>query len=236
MSTTISDASLSNFWMPFTANRQFKRAPRMFRSAKGMYYITDDNRRVLDATAGLWCVNAGHGRPEIIEAVAAQIRTMDYAPTFQMGHELAFEAAARIADFMPGTLDRIFFTNSGSESVDTALKMALGFRAINEDTDGDFRLDPLGPLAGLLPGIERPVDRFVSALADFGAPVGATLADVCHPETPCERLGSLGLDSPFRQISGKGYVLDIAGPSLGEKKALTLSRKCLIPFGTHPIG
>ncbi|SIT38088.1 Omega-amino acid--pyruvate aminotransferase [Paraburkholderia piptadeniae] len=132
MSTTQSP-DLSNFWMPFTANRQFKAAPRLFKSAKGMYYTTVDDRPVLDATAGLWCVNAGHGRAEITQAVAEQLTTMDYAPTFQMGHALAFEAATKVAEFMPAGLDRIFFTNSGSESVDTALKMALAYhRACGE--------------------------------------------------------------------------------------------------------
>lgn len=119
--------NLSNFWMPFTANRQFKATPRMFKAAKGMYYTTDDDRKVLDGTAGLWCVNAGHGRDEIMEAVSAQISRMDYAPSFNMGHPLAFEAATKLAGFMPNGLDRIFFTNSGSESVDTALKIALAF-------------------------------------------------------------------------------------------------------------
>ncbi|MGF6409228.1 beta-alanine--pyruvate transaminase [Paraburkholderia sp. MM5482-R2] len=127
MSTTQTGPDLSNFWMPFTANRQFKAAPRLFKSAKGMYYTTVDDRPVLDATAGLWCVNAGHGRSEITEAVAEQLATMDYAPTFQMGHPLAFEAATAVAELMPVGLDRIFFTNSGSESVDTALKIALAY-------------------------------------------------------------------------------------------------------------
>ncbi len=126
MSTT-ENPNLSNFWMPFTANRQFKAAPRMFKAAKGMYYTSVDDRAVLDATAGLWCVNAGHGRAEITEAVSRQLETMDYAPTFQMGHPLAFEAASKVAEFMPAGLDRIFFTNSGSESVDTALKIALAY-------------------------------------------------------------------------------------------------------------
>lgn len=127
MSTPQRSQDLSNFWMPFTANRQFKAAPRMFKAAKGMYYTTVDDRPVLDATAGLWCVNAGHGRAEIVEAVAEQLATLDFAPTFQMGHPLAFEAATKVAEFMPEGLDRIFFTNSGSESVDTALKMALAY-------------------------------------------------------------------------------------------------------------
>lgn len=118
---------MSNFWMPFTANRQFKAAPRLFKRAKGMYYTTVDDRQVLDAVAGLWCVNAGHGREEIIQAVTHQMTEMDYAPSFQMGHPLAFEAASCIAQVMPEQMDRIFFTNSGSESVDTALKIALAY-------------------------------------------------------------------------------------------------------------
>ncbi|MFP6560327.1 aspartate aminotransferase family protein [Paraburkholderia sp. B3] len=118
---------LSSFWMPFTANRQFKAAPRLLESAKGMYYRTSDGREVLDGSAGLWCVNAGHARDEIVAAIAQQAGTLDFAPTFQMGHPLAFEAAAKIAGLMPEGLDRIFFTNSGSESVDTALKIALAY-------------------------------------------------------------------------------------------------------------
>ncbi|MGE8329838.1 MAG: aminotransferase class III-fold pyridoxal phosphate-dependent enzyme, partial [Paraburkholderia nemoris] len=118
---------LSSFWMPFTANRQFKAAPRLLESAKGMYYRTTDGREVLDGCAGLWCVNAGHGRDEIVAAITEQLSTLDFAPTFQMGHPLAFEAATKVAELMPNGLDRIFFTNSGSESVDTALKIALAY-------------------------------------------------------------------------------------------------------------
>jgi beta-alanine--pyruvate transaminase len=118
---------LSSFWMPFTANRQFKAAPRLLESAKGMYYRTTDGREVLDGSAGLWCVNAGHAREEIVAAIAQQAGTLDFAPTFQMGHPLAFEAARKVAEVMPEGLDRVFFTNSGSESVDTALKIALAY-------------------------------------------------------------------------------------------------------------
>jgi beta-alanine--pyruvate transaminase len=114
-------------WMPFTANRQFKAAPRFLVGASGMYYTTHDGRRVLDGTSGLWCVNAGHCRTEIAEAIARQARELDYAPGFQMGHPMAFEAASRVARIMPPGLDRIFFTNSGSESADTALKIALAY-------------------------------------------------------------------------------------------------------------
>ncbi|MCB4768798.1 aspartate aminotransferase family protein [Ancylobacter sp. Lp-2] len=121
--------------MPFTANRQFKAAPRLLAAAEGMYYTSDDGRRVLDGTAGLWCVNAGHGRRQITEAVQRQLSTLDFAPTFQMGHPIAFDFAERLAAIAPGGLDRVFFTNSGSESVDTALKIAIAYqRAIGQGT------------------------------------------------------------------------------------------------------
>ena len=118
---------LDAFWMPFTANRQFKSNPRLLTRAQGMHYWTADGREVLDGCAGLWCVNAGHGRREIAEAVATQLTTMEYAPSFQMGHPLGFELASRLAAIAPAGMDRIFFTNSGSESVDTALKIALAY-------------------------------------------------------------------------------------------------------------
>jgi beta-alanine--pyruvate transaminase len=123
----LSPADLEAFWMPFTANRQFKANPRLLARAKGMYYWTADGREVLDGIAGLWCVNAGHSRPEIAEAVAQQLNTMEYAPTFQMGHPMAFELASRLAKLAPPGMDRVFFTNSGSESVDTALKIAIAY-------------------------------------------------------------------------------------------------------------
>lgn len=119
--------NLDHYWLPFTANRQFKSMPRLFKAAKGNYYTTIDDRTLLDGTAGLWCVAAGHGREEIASAVAHQLRTLDYAPAFQNSHPLAFEAAERLAQYMPPGLDRIFFTGSGSESVDTALKIALAY-------------------------------------------------------------------------------------------------------------
>lgn len=118
---------LSHLWMPFTANRQFKQSPRLLSRAQGMYYTDTHGRKILDGTAGLWCVNAGHSRPEIVEAIARQAEQLDYAPGFQMGHPVAFEAATAVARIMPPQLDRVFFTNSGSESVDTALKIALAY-------------------------------------------------------------------------------------------------------------
>jgi beta-alanine--pyruvate transaminase len=118
---------LSTHWMPFTANRQFKAAPRLLVAAKGMYYRSEDGREVLDGTSGLWCVNAGHARPEIAAAVNQQLMSLDYAPSFQMGHPISFDFAQALAAIAPAGLDRIFFTNSGSESADTAIKMAIAY-------------------------------------------------------------------------------------------------------------
>jgi len=118
---------LEAFWMPFTANRQFKETPRLFASAEGMYYTSVDGRKVIDGSAGLWCVNAGHGRKQIAAAVERQLMNLDFAPSFSMGHPLAFDFARRLAEIAPKGVDRVFFTNSGSESVDTALKIALAY-------------------------------------------------------------------------------------------------------------
>lgn len=122
--------NLEAFWMPFTANRQFKAEPRILVAAQGMHYTSDDGRSILDGTAGLWCVNAGHSRQEIATAVQEQVTRLDFAPTFQMGHPGAFELATRLIELLPGHFNRIFFTNSGSESVDTALKIALAYQRL----------------------------------------------------------------------------------------------------------
>lgn len=129
-SNAVMPNDLSAFWMPFTANRQFKQNPRMFVAARDMHYTTSDGRQVLDGTAGLWCVNAGHARPKIVEAIAKQAAELDYAPAFQMGHPKAFELANRIIDIAPKGLDHVLFTNSGSESVETALKVALAYQKV----------------------------------------------------------------------------------------------------------
>jgi beta-alanine--pyruvate transaminase len=139
---SISDANVPNdldsLWMPFTANRQFKKEPRLFVEAEGMHYITADGRRVLDGTAGLWCVNAGHRRKSIIEAVRKQVEKLDYAPGFQIGHPLSFEFASRLTGMLEG-YSQVMFTNSGSEAVDTALKMALAYqRTIGQGTRTRF--------------------------------------------------------------------------------------------------
>jgi beta-alanine--pyruvate transaminase len=126
---------LNAFWMPFTANRQFKKNPRMFVGAKDMHYTTSDGRQVLDGTAGLWCCNAGHCRPKITEAIQRQAAELDYAPAFQMGHPVAFELANRIIEIAPNGIEHVFYTNSGSESVETALKLAIAYhRARGEGT------------------------------------------------------------------------------------------------------
>lgn len=121
---------LAAYWMPFTANRAFKAQPRIIVGASDMHYVTSDGRRILDAAAGLWCCNAGHQRPEIVAAIQAQAAELDFAPPFQYGHPKAFQLATRIAALAPGDLDHVFFVNSGSEAVDTALKIALAYHNI----------------------------------------------------------------------------------------------------------
>src|SRR5689334_20432309 len=119
---------LEAFWMPFTANRHFKAHPRLISRAEGMHYVMTDGRRLLDATAGLWCCNAGHAAPRVVAAIQAQAAELDFAPSFQWGHPKSFALASQLAHLFPGDLDHAFFTNSGSESVDTALKIALAYQ------------------------------------------------------------------------------------------------------------
>jgi beta-alanine--pyruvate transaminase len=123
-----------HFWMPFTANRQFKAKPRMLVSASGMYYTSDDGRKILDGTAGLWCANAGHCHPKIVEAIQQQAAILDYAPVFQMGHPKVFEAASALVSITPEGLNRVFFCNDGSEAVDSALKIALAYHRMRGDS------------------------------------------------------------------------------------------------------
>ena len=129
----ISPAALAAYWMPFTANRQFKKAPRLLSRAAGMHYWDDSGRQVLDGVAGLWCVNAGHARPRIVQAIQQQAAEMDFCPPFQMAHAKAFELAERVAQIAPAGMGKVFFTNSGSEAVDTALKMALAYHRVRGD-------------------------------------------------------------------------------------------------------
>jgi beta-alanine--pyruvate transaminase len=130
LSTDARPNDLEAYWMPFTPNRAFKKAPRLIARAKDMYYYAADGRAVLDATAGLWCCNAGHGRDPIVAAIKRQAEELDYAPAFQFAHPYAFELASRVAALAPGDLDHVFFCNSGSEAVDTALKIALAYHHV----------------------------------------------------------------------------------------------------------
>ncbi|MGH7248836.1 MAG: aminotransferase class III-fold pyridoxal phosphate-dependent enzyme, partial [Pseudomonadota bacterium] len=122
--------NLEALWLPFTPNRAFKRAPRLIARAKDMYYFTAEGRAVLDGTAGLWCCNAGHNRDPIVAAIKRQAEELDYAPAFQFAHPKAFELAGRLAALAPADLDKVFFCNSGSEAVDTALKIALAYHYV----------------------------------------------------------------------------------------------------------
>src|SRR5271170_1161113 len=126
----LSRADLEALWMPYTANRQFKAQPRLLAKASGMHYWTPQGRKILDGVAGLWCVNAGHSRREITQAVSQQLETLDYAPPFQLAHPPAFALANALVKIAPAGLDHVFFTNSGSESVDTALKIALAWHRV----------------------------------------------------------------------------------------------------------
>ncbi|MCH8813972.1 MAG: aspartate aminotransferase family protein [Chloroflexi bacterium] len=135
MTQAQTDIALEPWWMPFTANAAYKSDPRMLAKASGVYYETPEGRRILDGVSGLWCVNAGHCRPEIVEAISRQAAEMDYAPSFQMGHPIAFEFAERLRSFAPDHIENVFFSNSGSEAVDTALKIARAYHRANGEPD-----------------------------------------------------------------------------------------------------
>ncbi len=130
---------LDSFWVPFTPNRQFKANPRIVVSAKGMHYTSHDGRQILDSSSGLWCANLGHCHPKVVEAVQKAVATLDFAPSFQFSHSQAFELASRVGTLMPDDLNRVFFCNSGSEAVDTALKIALAYHRAKGDA-GRYRL------------------------------------------------------------------------------------------------
>ncbi len=130
---------LDSFWIPFTPNKQFKANPRIVVSAKGMHYTSHDGRQILDSSSGLWCANLGHCHPKVVEAVQKAVATLDFAPSFQFSHTQAFELASRVGTLMPDDLNRVFFCNSGSEAVDTALKIALAYHRAKGDA-GRYRL------------------------------------------------------------------------------------------------
>src|ERR1700678_2548427 len=195
---------LDAFWMPFTANRQFKANPRLLARAKGMYYTTADGREVLDGVAGLWCVNAGHGRREITEAVTQQLETMEFAPTFQMGHPIAFELANRLAKIAPPGLDRIFFTNSGSESVDTALKIAIAYHRARGAAQRTrlIRSEPAGEDCAARPG--------PNLLYQLGFGIRGYRAENCHCLPPGARGGAAhAADRPREGLSRCGLWRDV---------------------------
>jgi beta-alanine--pyruvate transaminase len=130
--------TLESHWMPFTANRDFKRQPRMFVRASGMYYFDPSGRRVIDGSSGLFCTPAGHCRPEIAQAVSEQLQTLDYTPSFMRGHPLAFEFAEQVATLTPKGVDHVFFCNSGSEAVDTAMKVALAYQLARNEAQRTY--------------------------------------------------------------------------------------------------
>jgi len=140
--TTMTELNTDALWMPFTANRAYKQAPRLVKSAQGVMLYTDDGREVIDGTAGLWCVNAGHCRPEIAAAVNHQLQTLDYTSVFNFGHELEFEYANRLTKYAPEGLNHVFFGNSGSEAVDTALKLAMQYWSVRGGTAQAIYLPP----------------------------------------------------------------------------------------------
>lgn len=133
MNRPLTPNDTSSFWMPFTPNRDFAADPRLITAADGMYYTSHDGRQIMDATAGLWCVNAGHNAPRIVEAVQKQVATLDYAPHFNFGTPQSYELSSKLANLFPDGMDHVFFTNSGSESVDTALKIALHYHRMRGD-------------------------------------------------------------------------------------------------------
>jgi beta-alanine--pyruvate transaminase len=127
----LDQSELEAYWLPFTANRAFKRRPRLIERAEGMHYVTPDGRKLLDAMSGLWCCNAGHCRTPIVEALQKQVARLDYAPAFQLGHAPAFRLASKLTALAPGDLNHAFLCNSGSEAVDTALKIALAYHKLS---------------------------------------------------------------------------------------------------------
>jgi beta-alanine--pyruvate transaminase len=193
--------NLDAFWMPYSDNKYFKDRPRMLARAEGMHYYTPEGREILDGTSGLWCCNAGHGRREIVEAIQKQAAIMDFAPAFQLGHPIAFEAASRVADMTPDGMDRVFFTNSGSEAADTALKIALAYHKARGESSrvrligrergyhgvgfGGMSVGGIGPnrkqFGALLPYVDHLPHTHLPAKNSYcrgEPPHGAELADV----------------------------------------------------------
>jgi beta-alanine--pyruvate transaminase len=172
---------LDAFWMPFTPNKSFKSRPRMIASADGLFYTADNGQKILDGSAGLWCCNLGHNRPEMIEAMSEQYRQLDFAPSFNFGHNTAFQLASNLARLAPVGMDRVFFTNSGSESIDTALKMAIAFHALRGEPDrrvligrdrGYHGVNFGGTAVGGIPANRAHYSRLVNSVDHLGDTYG----------------------------------------------------------------
>jgi beta-alanine--pyruvate transaminase len=223
--------TLEHYWMPFTDNRRFKRAPKMIASAKEMYYTTEDGKQVLDGLATLWCVNAGHCRPRIVEAIRKQAGELDYASSFSLGHRLPFQVAARVAQLAPPSLNHVFFTNSGSESADTALKVAVAYHRIRGEASrthiigrerGYHGVNLAGISVGgvpmnrkayagvLLPGVDHlrhtqdlTTRAFVRGCAEGGAELANELEERIIPLHGAENIAAVIVEP----VSGAGGVL-----------------------------
>lgn len=223
--------ALEHYWMPFTDNRRFKRAPKMIASAKDMYYVTEDGKQVLDGLATLWCVNAGHCRPRIVEAIRKQAGELDYASSFSLGHRLPFRVAARVAELTPPGLDHVFFTNSGSEAADTALKIALAYHRLKGEPTrtrfigrekgyhgvnlagisvGGVPLNRKAYAGMLLPGVDHlrhtqdlKTRAFVRGCAERGAELADELEERIIPLHGAENIAAVIVEP----VSGAGGVL-----------------------------
>lgn len=223
--------ALEHYWMPFTDNRRFKQAPKMIASAKDMYYVTEDGKRVLDGLATLWCVNAGHCRPKIVEAIRKQAGELDYASSFSLGHPLPFRVAARVAELTPPGLDHVFFTNSGSEAADTALKIALAYHRLKGEPSrtrfigrekgyhgvnlagisvGGVSMNRKAYAGGLLPSVDHlrhtqdlKTRAFVRGCAASGAELADELEERIIPLHGAENIAAVIVEP----VSGAGGVL-----------------------------
>jgi len=223
--------ALEHYWMPFTDNRRFKRAPKMIASAKDMYYTTEDGKQVLDGLATLWCVNAGHCRPKIVEAIRKQAGELDYASSFSLGHRLPFQVAARVAELTPPGLDHVFFTNSGSEAADTALKIALAYHRLKGEPSrtrfigrekgyhgvnlagisvGGVSINRKAYAGALLPGVDHlrhtqdlKARAFVRGCAESGAELADELEERIIPLHGAENIAAVIVEP----VAGAGGVL-----------------------------
>mgnify|MGYP003639666881 CR=1 FL=1 len=199
---TVFDKDTGAYWMPFTPNRAFKKNPRIIESAAGMYYTTKDGQQILDGCAGLWCVNAGHGNDKINGAIKSQVDKMTYSPAFQAGHSLAFEFAERLAQLFPGDLNHAFFTNSGSESVDTALKIARAYQKARGKPEKIKLIGREKAITGLI-----SVACLWGGLCQTGRPLGRCCRKwiICPIPMICRRTLFLRGNRPMAPIRRNGY-------------------------------